>query len=109
MSNAIINQVVISQKIHINALDNIVNMDKASKLDKEQFRDKYGKVDDKIPVPSDVKSDVSTAINELEKEDNIPNNINFGQGLEILLERADSLKDMRESSDIRATLKKNSK
>lgn len=84
-------------------------MDKASKLDKEQFRDRYGKVDDKIPVPSDVKSDVSTAINELEKEDNIPNNINFGQGLEILLERADSLKDMRESSDIRATLKKNSK
>ena len=84
-------------------------MDKASKLDKEQFRDKYGKVDDKIPVPSDVKSDVSTAINELEKEDNIPNNINFGQGLEILLERADSLKYMRESSDIRATLKNSSK
>lgn len=86
-------------------MDNMVD---AKRLSKKEFREEYGKVDDKIPVPSDIKSDVASAINDLEKEDQLPNNINFGQGVKILVERADSLKDMREDANIRATMKNSS-
>jgi len=77
----------------------------AKEMDRDNFLEEFGACNNKVPVPSEVKSNLLKQKAELEKEDKLPNSLTYGHALQIILDRADSLKEMREDSEIRGVLK----